>query len=86
VKNINPCRDDIESSEMKEVGKTASGVKCSVPGCGNQAVRSVSQAEVQAAGLSTRETRRAYLCRDHYKELKKRRRENKRIERWRYKA
>lgn len=65
------------------MGRIGKGVKCSVPNCGEDAVRSVNVAKAKSAGLDV-EGRRAYLCREHYKEYKKGSRKEKQIERWRH--
>jgi hypothetical protein len=42
---------------------------------------------VSSAGLKVDdETRRSYLCRDHYKEYKKGSKKDKLLEKWRYKG
>jgi hypothetical protein len=66
------------------LGKIANGVKCSVAGCGNDAVRSLSLEKVKAAGLKVGEARRAYLCKQHYKEFKKNTKQERMIEKWRH--
>lgn len=68
------------------LGRVAKGVKCSVAGCDKQAVRSLSTQKVSSAGLKVGEARRAYLCKDHYKEFKKETKEEKRLEKWRYRG
>ena len=69
------------------MGRVAKGVKCSVSGCGKETVRSLSAAKVKAAGLNVKGSeRRAYLCKEHYKEYKKRTKKEKKVEQWRYKA
>ena len=65
------------------MGRISKGVKCSVAGCDRPAVRSVSVASAKAAGLEV-EGRRAYLCEEHYKAVKKWRRKESRIRKWRY--
>jgi len=68
------------------VGRVAKGVKCSVIGCGKEAVRSISAAKVRMAGLRIGSNeRRAYLCKEHYKEYKRKTKKEKKIEQWRYK-
>jgi len=67
------------------VGRVAKGVKCSVSSCGNDAVRSLSAEKVRAAGLRVGSERHAYLCKEHYKEYKKKTKKDKQIEQWRYK-
>ena len=68
------------------MGKVVKGVKCSVVGCGNDAVRSLSAEKVTAAGLKVGKPRRAYLCREHYKEFKRSTKQERMLEKWRYSA
>jgi len=67
------------------VGRIERGVKCSVSGCGREAARSISADKVRAAGLgvSSRE-KRAFICREHYKEFKKKTKKDKTLEKWRW--
>lgn len=64
-------------------GVSPRGFKCSVEGCGGEAVRSLSAERVKAAGLKVIEGRRAYLCKEHYKEFKKASKKRRLIEEWR---
>jgi hypothetical protein len=57
-----------------------------VSGCGREAVRSLSAEKVKAAGLMVGSERRAYLCKEHYKEFKKKTKKDKQLEKWRYSA
>lgn len=66
------------------MGRVDKGAKCSVSGCGKEAVRSISSEKVKAAGLRVGSEKRAYLCKDHYKEFKKKTKKDKQLERWRY--
>jgi hypothetical protein len=66
------------------MGKIEKGVNCSIEGCKNMAVRSVSGIRVEASGLAVKDIRRAYLCESHYREFKKRSREERLVERWRW--
>ena len=69
------------------MGRVAKGVKCSVSGCGKETIRSLSAAKVKAAGLNVKGSeRRAYLCKEHYKEYKKKTKKEKKVEQLRYKA
>lgn len=68
------------------MGRIDKGVKCSVTGCGKDAVRSLSSQKVKAAGLKIGTERRAYLCKEHYKEFKKKTKKDKQLEKWRYSA
>jgi hypothetical protein len=66
------------------LGRVAKGVKCSVKNCDKNAVRSLARDKVSSVGLKVEETRRSYLCREHYKEYKKGSKKDKLLERWRY--
>ncbi len=68
------------------MGRVTKGVKCSVARCDKEAVRSLSNDKVSAAGLKVGEERRSYLCKEHYKEFKKRTKKEKMFEKWRYKG
>lgn len=69
------------------MGKIGKGVKCSVSNCKNDAVRSLSAEKVRSAGLNVGSgERRAYLCKEHYKEYKKKTKKEKMLEKWRYSA
>jgi len=65
------------------LGRIEKGEKCSVTGCANPAVRSLASEKVTKAGLNVGNSRRAYLCREHYKELKKRSKKDRLLEKWR---
>jgi hypothetical protein len=67
------------------MGRIDKGQKCSVSACGREAVRSIPSDKVKAAGLnaSTSE-KRAYICKEHYKEYKKKTKKDKTIDKWRY--
>ena len=67
------------------VGRTEKGVKCSVSGCGREAVRSISADKVKAAGLNVSvKEKRAYICHEHYKDYKKKTKKDKTLDKWRY--
>jgi len=68
------------------LGKVSKGVKCNVVGCAQAAVRSVSPDSAAQANIDIAGARRAYLCRTHYREMKKRLRKDRQIERWRFMA
>ena len=65
------------------MGRIGKGTKCSVAGCDEDAVRSVSVAKAKSAGLNV-EGRRSYLCKEHYKEYKKGSKKERQIEKWRH--
>jgi hypothetical protein len=67
------------------VGRIDKGQKCSVSGCGREAVRSISADKVKAAGLNvSSKDKRAYICKEHYKEYKEKTKKDKTIDKWRY--
>jgi hypothetical protein len=67
------------------LGRVAKGVKCSVSGCGRDAIRSLSTEKAKSAGLNVSASeKRAYLCKDHYKELKKKTKKDKTLDKWRH--
>jgi thymidine kinase len=56
-----------------------------VSGCGREAIRSVSTGKAKSAGLKVSSNeKRVYLCREHYKEFKKKTKKDKTIDKWRY--
>jgi hypothetical protein len=66
------------------LGKVAKGIKCSVTGCGDDAVRSLPTDKVKAAGLKVEKARRVYLCKEHYKEFKRNTKQERVLEKWRH--
>jgi hypothetical protein len=65
------------------LGRISKGAKCTVANCGGEAVRSVSVPRAKAAGLDV-EGKRAYLCKEHYRDYKKGSKKERQIEKWRY--
>jgi len=68
------------------MGRIEKGVTCSVSGCKEKAVRSISAARAESAKLSVGDSRHVYLCETHYREFKKRSRKDQRLERMRWSA
>jgi len=68
------------------VGRVGKGTPCSVTNCTDVAIRSLSTAQVEAAGLDVAKQRRVYLCRRHYREYKKKSRTDSQLTRWRWAA
>jgi len=66
------------------LGRIDKGVKCSVSGCDKDAIRSIAAGKVTAAGLKIHTERRAYLCKEHYKEFKKATKKDRTLEKWRH--
>jgi hypothetical protein len=66
------------------MGRIDKGEKCNVSGCGKEAERSISADKVRAAGMNVGSERRAYLCKEHYKEYKKKSKKDKQIDKWRF--
>lgn len=66
------------------MGRISKGVKCTVTGCGKDAVRSIATDKASAAGLDVGHAKRAYLCKEHYKQFKKGSKKDRMLEKWRY--
>ena len=66
------------------MGRIDKGVKCSVSSCTQEAVRSLSAEKVKRAGLKVTGEKHVYLCKEHYKEYKKKTKKDKQLEKWRY--
>jgi thymidine kinase len=67
------------------LGRIDKGVKCDVSGCGSEAVRSLNSDKAKSAGLRISSgEKRVYVCREHYKEFKKKTKKDKTLDKWRY--
>jgi len=56
-----------------------------VSGCNREAVRSLSTGKAKVAGLNVSgNEKRVYVCKEHYKEFKKKTKKDKTIDKWRY--
>ena len=67
------------------MGRIEKGVKCCVSGCSREAARSISTDKVKAAGLSvSSQEKRVFICKEHYKEYKKKTKKDKTLDRWRW--
>lgn len=64
------------------LGRIEKGEKCTV--CGKEAIRSLPVDKVKAAGLNGGNEKRAYLCKDHYKDYKKKTKKDKQLDKWRF--
>jgi hypothetical protein len=54
------------------MGKVGKGVSCSVTGCKNPGERSIGRDQLTGSGLTAAgDSRRVYLCHEHYKVWKK---------------
>ncbi|MCW4033145.1 MAG: hypothetical protein NWF08_07105 [Candidatus Bathyarchaeota archaeon] len=65
------------------MGKISKGTECSVERCKENAIKSISAEKIKKTDLKIKEERRAYLCREHYKEFKKKSKKDRTIEKWR---
>ncbi len=65
------------------MGKISKGAECSVEKCSEKAIKSLSVEKIKKTGLKIDGERRAYLCREHYKEYKKKSKKDRTIEKWR---
>lgn len=72
------------------MGKIKQGTTCTIEGCNEAAIRSFGADRVIDAlrdagpALKPGRHRRAYLCQEHYKVFKKQRKQEKKIDKWRY--
>lgn len=66
------------------MGRISKGAKCTVTGCGKDAVRSIATDKASTAGLNVGQAKRAYLCKEHYKQFKKGSKKDRMLEKWRY--
>jgi len=67
------------------MGKIEKGVPCSISGCKNSGERSMSRQQLSGSGLSSPgDSRRVYLCREHYKAWKKSTKKGRDMERARW--
>jgi len=67
----------------RKMGRVDRGEKCNVSGCTEIAIRSISAERAAEAKLDIKGARRAYLCKKHYKDLKKQLKKGDRLEKWR---
>ncbi|MFQ6135255.1 MAG: hypothetical protein ACE5KU_05515 [Nitrososphaerales archaeon] len=68
------------------LGRISKGVGCSVKGCSESAIRSLSKNKLAGSDLETSGERRVYLCRNHYKQWKKSTKKDEDMERLRWKG
>jgi hypothetical protein len=68
------------------MGRVSKGVKCTVTGCEKDAVLSLSTEKASSAGLAVGQAKRAYLCKEHYKQFKKKSKKDRMLEKWRYRT
>jgi hypothetical protein len=66
------------------LGRVSKGVNCSVAGCDEGAIRSLTNEKASSAGLKVGTAKRVYLCKEHYKEYKKKTRKERKLEKWRH--
>ncbi len=72
------------------MGRISRGEQCSVNGCNTKAEYSVSYEEARVLENNGYKLRvvhgRVYLCRKHYKELKKLKKNESKVLKWRFRA
>ncbi len=68
------------------MGKISKGIKCSVAGCEEKAVKSISTQRIPSSMNIKGSSRRAYLCEAHWKQFKKLTREQQKLEKMRHMA
>lgn len=62
------------------MGKISKGAKCDIEGCSNPAERSLDASYVP----EVKKKGRVYLCRNHYRDVKKHLKKEKKLERLRW--
>ena len=68
------------------MGKIEKGIKCSIVTCEKTAIRSLPASKIDLLGVKVKCEKRAYLCEAHYKDFKKKSKDNRQIEKWRWNA
>ena len=67
------------------MGIIAKGAKCNVAGCDNDGFRSLNTKKIEGSGLRVSvNSKKAALCKDHYKEWKKETKDDRSLERARF--
>jgi hypothetical protein len=66
------------------VGKVAKGKQCDVKGCNRPAVRSLEKTVAAGSGLELTSQDRVYVCKEHYKVIKKSLKKERIITKWRH--
>ena len=67
------------------MGIISKGSSCNVDGCDNDAVRSLNTKKVEEAGLRVSvSSKKAALCKEHYKEWKKETKDDRSLDRARF--
>ena len=67
------------------MGIIAKGAKCNISGCDKDGVRSLNAKKIEEAGLRvSSNSKKAALCKEHYKEWKKETREDRSLDRARF--
>jgi hypothetical protein len=70
---------------MVHMGIVSKGAKCNVDGCSNDGARSLNSSKVENAGLRLNtSSKKAILCKEHYKEWKKETKDDRDLERARF--
>ena len=74
--------------ERDFLGRVDKKVTCSVDKCEKPAERSISHELVTKSGLKLKKNKikKAYLCKEHYKEYKKKSKQDREVQKWRWNA
>ena len=62
------------------------GKSCSIKGCNEKSVRSISISRLSKIGMDVEGVKKAHLCSLHYKEFKKKSKDTRKVEQWRFKT
>ena len=67
------------------MGLVSKGAKCNVDGCENDGARSLNTTKVERTGIRVNSSgKKSVLCKEHYKEWKKKSKGDRDLERARY--
>ncbi len=87
-KNISYIQDDKRVKSLRvlwvKMGKVRKGIKCTVQGCKETAIRSISADKLGMLNVQSSQSRRSYLCELHYKEYKRQTKKERMIEKWKF--
>ena len=74
--------------KFEKKGRVQKKIECSVEKCTKNYERSISLKLVSKAGLKLKsdKVKKAYLCKEHYKEYKKNSKDDRKVQKWRWEA
>ncbi len=72
--------------KFEKKARIVKNIECSVEKCKNNYERSISLKLVSESGLKLKSDKgkKAYLCKEHYKEYKKKSKDDRQVQKWRW--